>query len=108
MKTVIKNKRSYRKKIGRLSTFNARESESVTQEESSGSRSLDIASDDDEANNGEDIGDFSNSDEDEDEDEDSVKGSNSDMEEESGNSAGPAGTKRKAMESIGKGKQRKV
>ena len=89
MKTIIKNKRSYRTKIGRSSTFSAGESEPV-QEENSGNQVTDSASDD-EAENGDGNGDFSNSDEDE-----------------NPNSAGPAGMKRKVTESVGNGKRRKV
>lgn len=105
MKTIIKNKRSYRTKIGRINTFSTRESDSVDQEtDNSGSQPTASTSTIryDKANNvnEEDNGNFSNSDEDED----------SDVEdpEESASSAGPAGTKRKATESVGKGKKRKV
>ena len=90
MKTIIKNKRSYRTKIGCSSTFSTGESEPV-QEENSGNQVTDSASDD-EAENGDGNGDFSNSDKDENKDENP-------------NSAGPAGMKRKVMERVGNGKR---
>ena len=107
MKTILKNKWSYQAKIGHPTSFGTRKLESVDQD-NPGNQLMDSTSDDDEANNGEDNMDFSNSDEDEDEDQ--AKGSNGDMDEESSNSAsaGPGGTKRKVMESVRKGKQRKA
>jgi hypothetical protein len=113
MKTIIKNKRSYRTKIGHPNTFSTWESDSVDQE-TDNSVSQPTASTsticDDKANNvdEEESGNFSNSDE-----EDRGEGSSNDVvhvedREEGASSAGPAGTKRTATESIGKGKRRKV
>ena len=106
MKTIIKNKRSYRTKIGRSNTFSTRESDSVDQEtDNSGSQPTASTSTirDGKANNVNEEEDFSNSDKDRDQTEGDVE----DLEE-GASSAGPAGTKRKATESIGKGKRQKV
>jgi hypothetical protein len=108
MKTKIKNKQSYRTKIGHPNTFRVWESDPVNQEtdnQPTASTSTSACGGDDEANK-EDNGAFSNSDEDG--DKDSAKGSNIDMEEECASSANPAGMKRKAMGSVEKGKQQKV
>lgn len=121
MKTIIKNKRSYRTKIGRANT-SARKSVSVNQETGKqlvnifvnlfqfvltipGNEQEPTASGDDEANNEHRNGDFSSSDE---EGEDPANGSISDTEEENASSGGPVGTKRKAMGTVGNGKRQKV
>ena len=92
MKTIIKNKRNYRTKIGRPTTSNVHEV--ATDDQVQPTASTSAVCDVDEI--------FSNSDE--------GNNSNSDADEERAGSAGPvaAGTKRKATEKGGKGKQRKV
>lgn len=94
MKTIIKNKRSYRTKIGRPNTFSTRELDlAAVDQETDNSGSQPSAST---STTCDENGDFSNSDEDD------------DVEEGSASSAGPAGMKRKATDSIGKGKKRRV
>lgn len=105
MKTIIKNKRNYRTKIGRPASC---ESDPVANYQETGiSRNHEqptastSALCNDEANN------FSNSDDHGEDLVDEGLGSNNDEDEER---AGPAaaGTKRKATESTGKGKQRRL
>ena len=92
MKTIIKNKRSYRTKIGRPYKIKEDKSSGSQQPEggsdSGGSGDRSSASDDDAENQ------YTNSDESEGENDTSA--------------AVSAGTKRKAIGSAGKGKQRKV
>ena len=100
MKTIIKNKWNYRRKIGRLGNDNqdlpaTDQANSSRSQQAAGGVSS-ISNGDDGASDGE--GGFSNSDE---------NGESSNAEEE-GTSAGSAGTKRKATGSGGKGKHRKI
>jgi hypothetical protein len=102
MKTIIKNKRNYRTKIGRPTTSDAQEWNLVARNDrvqpTASTSALAVRDNEFEANN--DI--FSNSDD--------GNNGDSDADEERAGSAGPvaAGTKRKATENGGKGKQRKV
>ena len=102
MKTIIKNKRSYRSKIGRLELPDHSGSTSErTGAASGGARS-------NEASDGEGPGEFSNSDEGASNKEDSASNKEDSADEDG--CAGSAGTKRKATGSGsgGKGKQRKL
>jgi hypothetical protein len=100
MKTIIKNKRSYRSKIGRLEMHDRNNQDPLNQTQAGGGASS-IASGSGGA--GSEAGSSS------DDSDDSGKENN--PEEDVGTSAGSAGTKRKVTRSGGsgrKGKQRKV
>jgi hypothetical protein len=95
MKTIIKNKRSYRTKIGRPNTLGIQDLDTVEEMGGNGEASNSV---------GEGNGNFSNSDE----ESEGPSNSGSDSEKEGAGGAGSAGTKRKATESVEKGKRRRL